>query len=890
MYENKRIEPTTIPPLQHGGQVNYLAHPVHKILEQHAKNTPDAIAIRYNNREMTYAELNQSASQLAYHINKMQIGAEDCIAVCLEPSPYVLIALLGILKAGAVYVPIDPSYPQARINQILEIIKPALVLSEQYLMDRLKLEGPSFLYLDNLPPQNESFSCIPQANQTAYIFFTSGSEGAPKGVMATHANISHYTQVAIERYRMNFSTVMPTIARFSFSISLFELLCPLLSGGTVVILDRAHVLDMSKMAETLSKVTMFHAGPSFLKNFFLYIQNKGNDFSSFDGVQHASSGGDMVPPELLELMKKVFPNAEVFVIYGSTEIACMGCTFQVPRDQCLMKTYVGHPFPKTKIRIIDKLFNEVPQGMEGEVCFTGEGITKGYLHKPELTKDKFIIMDGLRYYRMGDLGRINETGELELLGREDFQIKIRGMRVELSSVEYILRKAPGVRDGVVVGLDLGNSGEKTLIAYVVFADSNPRDIKAINAYVSHHLPDYMVPSGYVELTELPLNLNMKLDRKALHDPRGLILLRQGGELIRAPESPTQIGIANLMQKILATNKVGLDDNFFDLGGHSVAAIELMIKVEETFGVSLKSMDVLRETVEVLARDVDKLLGQEIYNSQPTKLATTSLTNIESFYFGPNDDLYGVFHRPKGDIEKAVLICNPLPHECDRLDFVLNRLARRLVLNNIAVLQFHYFGTRDSAGEGPITSLKRWEEDILMAGAELQQRSGKTKFVGIGTRLGATMLSRANESLQCEGLVFWDPIFDGKKYLTDLEKQHQLSVIDLMTIREKPPVSKFPNTTELLGTTYSKIALEELSSIVFSPSISTSLPIVWMASTEKEAQLDAYQSLSNSHPNSKFQTIQVEMLHVELELMWMQSMLGIPDMGLSKLLEDAVNLL
>jgi len=884
MYENKRIEPPQRPPSPHSDKVNYLSNPVHRIIEQHAKESPDAIAIRYDKEEMTYAELNRSANQLAYYLNEMQIGAEDRIAVCLEPSPNILVSLLGILKAGAVYVPLDPTYPPGRIQCILDEIKPTIILSEKYLTDRLGLHDLPFLYLDTIPESTheKNLSCIPEANQTAYVFFTSGSTGIPKGVMATHANISHYTQVAIERYSMNFATMMPTIARFSFSISLFELLCPLVAGGTVMVLDRAHVLDMAKMATTLSKVTMFHAGPSFLKNFLRYIHNKKDNGTSFKGIQHASSGGDMVPPDMLESIKKIFPNAEVFVIYGSTEIACMGCTFPVPRDQHITKTYVGKPFPNTKIRIVDKLYNEVPQGIEGEVCFTGEGVSKGYLDKCDLTKDKFLILDGLRFYRMGDLGRINEDGELELLGRVDLQIKIRGMRVELGSVEYLLRKAPGVRDGVVTGLDLG-TGVKTLIAYIVFEDQSPRDIRAINAYMSYHLPDYMVPSGYVELAELPLNLNMKLDRKALHNPHGLVLLRPGDGLIRVPESPTQIGIARLMQKILATSEVGLDDNFFDLGGHSAVAIELMIKIEETFGVSLESMDVLRETVEVLARVIDKRLGQEIYKTQPIRLATSSLSTVESFYFGQDESLYGVFHRPKGSIQKAVLICCPAPHEDDRLDFVLNRLARRLILNDIAVLQFHYFGTRDSAGEGAITSLKRWGEDVITASTELQRRCGKTKVVGLGIRLGATLLWEARETIQCEGIVFWDPILDGKQYLLELESQHSRIVTDLIPIRNGRPVCKIPGARELLGTTYSETALDELKKMVISPSKVTSSQIIWVASTEKDTQFSAFQSINIFQHGWQFQAV-----HVDSELYWLQSMKMIPDTGLSKMLEDAVD--
>ncbi len=882
MYENKRIEPTNnisstsnIP--------DYLSNPVHGIIEQHAKETPNAIAIRSGDQEITYAELNQAANQLAKFLSEKQIGSEDRIAVCFEPSANILISLLGILKAGAVYVPLDPTYPQGRIQTILNEIKPSFVLTERYLSERLSLNDHPLIYLDTLPAYTEeqNLSCIPDVNQTAYIFFTSGSTGTPKGVMATYKNLRQFTRVAIDRYKMNHTTVMPTIARFSFSISLFELLCPLVAGGTVVVLDRAHVFDLAKMAETLSKVTIFHAGPSFLKNFLPYIQNKKDQSFSFAGVQHASSGGDMIPPDMLESLKSIFPNAEVFVIYGSTEIACMGCTFPVPRDQQITKTYVGRPFPNTKVRIVDEHFVEVPQGMEGEVCFSGAGVSKGYLDKPKLTQDKFINLDGHIYYRMGDLGRINEQGELQLLGRIDFQIKIRGMRVELGEVEYLLRKAPGVRDGVVAGRDLGN-GEKNLIAYVVFSDQHNKDLSAINAHLSYHLPDYMIPSGYVELAELPLNLNMKLDRNALPDSIDLIQHPHSNRSIRIPETPTQIQLASLLKNLLKVKEIGLDDNFFDLGGHSALAIELMVKIDETFGVTVESLDVLRETVEVLAQIIEQRLGNITCTTNQTPYEQSSTIHLESFFFGQDDSLYGVFHRPIGDLKKVVLVCSPTPYEDARLDFIINRLARRLVKNNIGLMQFHYFGTKDSAGDGAIESILRWKDDILMAHKEIQRRSQNTKVVGLGIRLGATLLWNAQEDINCERMVFWDPILDGTQYYQDLENQHRLLVTNSMPTRNGRRTHKNPEQLELLGTNYSITAMDELKTITFSLT-QHKTPVFWFASTEIDKQYSSFERLKNGHNNATFQSNVLDP-----QLFWLKSTDIIPDTGLSKILAEMVD--
>jgi len=318
---------------------------VHQSIELQAARTPTLTAVRYRDLELTYDQLNRRANQLAHHLAARGLGADARIVVCVEPSFDIAIALVGILKAGAIYIPLDPTYPAPRIRAILDDTRPDLIISNGYLIERLGL-GERALALDaNLlatyPDRNPDFEIEP--SRTAYVYYTSGTTGKPKGILASHANLKTYIEVARERYAIDSRDVMPAIARFSFSISMFELMSPLVAGGTLLVLDRNHVLDPEALAHTLADVTFFHAGPSLLKHLLPYIERNYPEVSVFDRVRHASSGGDMIPPEILESLKRIFRHAEVFVIYGCTEISCMGCTYPVSRDAVVDKTYVGRP-------------------------------------------------------------------------------------------------------------------------------------------------------------------------------------------------------------------------------------------------------------------------------------------------------------------------------------------------------------------------------------------------------------------------------------------------------------------------------------------------------------------------------------------------------------------
>jgi amino acid adenylation domain-containing protein len=795
----------------------------HEQFERHAAARPDATAVRFRDARLSYAELNARANQLARFVASRGVTREDRVVVCVEPGFEIAVALLAILKAGAVYVPIDPSYPVARIQVMLEDTAPSLLLTHSDLAGKLELAGLELVQLDrqqaeleSLETHNLKVSCAPE--QTAYVYYTSGTTGVPKGVMASQANLASYIGSAQERYGFSSSDIGPALARYSFSISMFELLSPLVAGGTLLILERAHILDFARLSRTLTEVTFFHAGPSLLRGLLKYIKRHHSDVSAFAGVRHASSGGDMVPVEVLEGLRDVFVNAEVFVIYGCSEISCMGCTYPVPRDVPLHKTYVGKPFEGTTVRVVDDELRPVASGVVGEVLFAGPGVVKGYLNRPELTAEKLVELDGQRFYRTGDRGRFNDDGLLELLGRSDFQVKLGGMRIELGEVEHHLRRAPGVENGVVVAREV-NDGEKMLVAYVVRSPDAESDSAIRSALVRRYLvaqlPDYMVPSLYVELSALPLNHNMKIDRKALPELDPGSCHAPAAPVRRDPQSPTEQSMAALWRRTLGVERVGLDDNFFDLGGTSMLALQLLVAIDAELGVTLTGIEILREPLEMLAELCDRRSGRT--NGQRTHLASPDGDTFELFHFGPQQSLYGVLHTaPSAAPSHAVLICAPVGHEYVRSHFILQRLARTLAAQGTPVLRFDYYGCQDSLGDATEAGPGRWQRDIIDAYQELGRRARTARISALGVRLGATLLAEVAQQLELQNIVFWDPIERGAAYHAELRSAHRRYMRQSALVPVELSGWRGGGHHELLGATYTRAALNELCALALQP--------------------------------------------------------------------------
>ena len=562
--------------------------PLHSIFERIARDYPNKNAVSFVEQHLTYGELNEKANELAHCLISKGIKAECRVAVCLRPGLEIIVALLAIQKAGGVYLPIDPDYPKGRIQSIFEDAVVDLTIAQDDVIENLGevLVRPYTLQ------QTKSISNVtrrdnPQVDiwdeNTAYIFYTSGTTGRPKGIAISYKSFAYYVLSAISQFGITPKDTILTIAKFSFSISLFDLMTSVISGGRLIVLPRDKIMDYHSLATALEKATVVHIGPNLLKGLVRYIKKNYPTYQRFAGLRHVSSGGDIVPAELLEELKVIFPRAEIYVIYGCTEIACMGCCYLIPRDTLVERSYVGKPFRETEIVLLNDEGKQVANGEIGEICFQGPGVMKGYLNREELTSNAFVKTDSATYFRTGDLGRIHPSGNLEYLGRRDFQIKLRGQRVELVEVESNLRKAPKVRDAVVTANKIG-VGDKRLIAYITLEDPNNFSLDAIRAYLHDRLPDYMQPSGWIILESIPLNENFKIARKVLPPAtlENLIIT----DTYVAPRNEIEMILTTIWQNVLDISRVGINDNFFNIGGNSLIAMNMsMLAAEKGFEVS-----------------------------------------------------------------------------------------------------------------------------------------------------------------------------------------------------------------------------------------------------------------------------------------------------------------
>jgi len=592
--------------------------------EQYELSQPHATAVQYKTTQLSYRELNGLANQLSHYLIQCGFSKQAKVIVFVEPSIHIMVSILAIFKIGGVYIPLDPSFPADRIKIIMEDVSPDIVLTQQKLANLIHSSKTKLIELDasiakfsNQSELNLNLRIDPQL--TASIFYTSGTTGKPKGVMASYANINHYINVAYRKYGFNSSDSMPAIARFTFSISLFELLLPIASGGKTLVLDREHILDLDDLTNTLQDVSFAHIGPSLLKAVVAQIKSqRGLDFHN---LRHISSGGDMIPAELVRDLQSLFPKAEIYLIYGCSEISCMGVTYFVDANQVIKKTYVGKPFENVKVRIVDENLNRVAQGCIGNVCFAGQGLVKGYLNLPELSEQKFFLLNKERFYNTGDRGRLNRKGDLELLGREDFQVQIRGVRIELGEIEFYLRQVKGIKDAVVSQL-ISDNKDPSLVGYVVIKNNSRLDRQQIRGSLLKKLPDYMVPSQYVFLEKLPLNHNLKVDRKAL--PRSIIPTEK--KMVSA-KTKTQKTIIALWKNLLEIKQIGIQTDFFEVGGDSLLLTQLRTKIGKTFGVTLPLSLLFRHTtIEDLALVIDSSSLQEFSVQPDIQLASSTKNN------------------------------------------------------------------------------------------------------------------------------------------------------------------------------------------------------------------------------------------------------------------------
>ena len=585
---------------------------IHDLVARQAARTPGAVAIRCQGESCTYAALNGRSNQLARHLRKQGVTAETLVGLSAERSIEMVVGLLGILKAGGAYVPLDPSYPIDRLGYMLEDAGISILVTQAPLLESLPGGDRRTVCLDRDWPQIslESESDLEPSgggDKLAYVIYTSGSTGRPKGVQIPHRAVVSFLRSMAREPGLGPEDVVVSVTTLSFDISGLEMYLPLMVGARMVVATREDVTDGRQLQALLESegATVMQATPATWR---LLIEAGW----VAPGLKMLC-GGEGLPHELAaQLLER---GGQLWNLYGPTETTIWSTAERLSAGHVT----IGRPIANTQTYVLDRNLQPMPVGVSGELYIAGDGLARGYRRRPDLTAERFVPNPfgpaGSRMYRTGDLARFLADGRLECLGRVDHQVKVRGFRVELGEVESALAGHPAIKDAVVFAEEV-TAGDKRLVAYVVYQPGESLTVSELRKLVRVTLPEYMVPSFFVKLDRIPLTLNGKVNRRALPGPF------QGGGSDRervAPQTPTELRIAEVWQRVLGIPEISAGDNFFDIGGHSLLSMRVLAEIDRVIGAKLSPRVMFLESLRQIAAQCDRQLANGVAIAAATAL-------------------------------------------------------------------------------------------------------------------------------------------------------------------------------------------------------------------------------------------------------------------------------
>ena len=562
---------------------------VHQLVAAQAARTPEAVAVICADKQLSYRALNRQANQLAHYLRKVGVGPDVLVGICVERSPEMVIGLLGVLKAGGAYLPLDPAYPAERLAFLLQETQAPVLLTQRHLLERLPVHGARLVCLDtdwaDIARESETDPAgRATAENLAYVMYTSGSTGQPKGVEIRHRGIVRLVCGAGYAY-FGASETFLQLAPISFDASSFELWGALVHGARCVLFpgtmpapqELGAVLQRDRVSTLWLTASLFNT-----------VIDEAPE--ALPGVRQLLIGGEALSVSHVRWALTQLPGTQIINGYGPTESTTFTCCYPIPRHlpPAVSSIPIGRPIANTEVFVLDQHLQPVPIGMPGELYVGGDGLARGYHKRPGLTAERFIphpfrADPGARLYRTGDLVRYLADGNLEFLGRTDQQVKLRGFRIEPGEIEAALARHPAVREAVVV-MEEETSDDKRLVAYFVPRQEPSPPISELRSLLRAKLPEYMVPAAFVPLRALPLMPNGKLDRKALPSPERVRPELENGFV--APRSPVEARLAEIWTSLLGIEPVGVHDDFFALGGHSLLATQVMSRLRTTFQLDL----------------------------------------------------------------------------------------------------------------------------------------------------------------------------------------------------------------------------------------------------------------------------------------------------------------
>lgn len=622
-------------------QTNYSQNQcIHELIEQQAAKTPNNLAVVFENQQLTYDQLNARANQLAHHLKTLGVGAETVVALCVERSLEMCIGFLAILKAGGAYLALDSLLPEERLAYMIEDAVASVILTQQHLAGIFSQQEVPTVCLDtdwhSIAEQLETnLPCEVTPENLVYIVYTSGSTGKPKGVAVEHRQLFNYVQSILEKLNLAVDSSFATVSTFAADLgntSIFPALC---IGGCLHIISQERATNPEALVEYCDRHTIdcLKIVPSHLMALLSASQPQ-----KILPRKRLVVGGEALSGNLVKMVREYTANCPIINHYGPSETTVGVSTFSINTDnnwEVSDIVTIGRPLANNQIYILDHYLQPVPIGVSGEIYIGGSNLTRGYLNHPEITSEKFIpnpFSDqfGSRLYKTGDLARYLPNGKIEFVGRADHQVKIRGFRIEISEVESVLRQHPKIKENIVLTKE-EQSGTKGLVAYFVSTHKSELSTHELRDFLQQKLPDYMIPSTFIQLKALPLTPNGKIDRQVLPAPENF-----NPELAAkfvAPRNSIEKTIANIWSGVLKIEQVGIYDNFFELGGDSIISIQIIARLNQA-GLQLTPKQLFDfPTVARLAAVVGS--GSKLEVEQAPMTGLVPLTPIQHWFFEQN---------------------------------------------------------------------------------------------------------------------------------------------------------------------------------------------------------------------------------------------------------------
>ncbi|WP_225895366.1 non-ribosomal peptide synthetase [Dendronalium phyllosphericum] len=579
---------------------------IHQMFEIQVERSPDKTAVVFENTQLTYQQLNRRANQLAHHLRSLGVESGVLVGICLERSLEMIVGLLAILKAGGAYVPLDPTYPTERLAFVLQDTQTPVILTTARLLKSLPAHQAQVVCLDSeweMLTQNslENLVCEVTPDNLIYIIYTSGSTGQPKGVMIPHRGIYNQLQWRQTTFELTQADKVLQNISLSFDPSVWQIFWSLCFGAQLVLARPGGHQDPAYLVKLISEqqITVMALVPSMLR---ALLEQKG--IENCQTLKHITCGGEALPVKLIEdFFSKLKLDNVLHNCYGPTEASIDATFWKCQQNSNYLIAPIGRPIANTQIYILDEDLQPVGVGDLGELHIGGAGLARGYFKRPDLTREKFIPNPfsqepGALMYKTGDLARYLGDGNIEYVGRQDSQVKIRSFRIELGEIEAVLAQHPAVQQSAVIARE-DVLGDKYLVAYIVLDRDRAVKIAQLRRFLQQRLPEYMVPSAFVLLETLPMTPNGKVDRRSLPEPAQIRQELEGTFV--APRNEVEIQLVKIWQKVLGMQPIGIKDNFFSLGGHSLLAVRLLAQVEKVFKKNLPVSILLQNpTIEQLA--------------------------------------------------------------------------------------------------------------------------------------------------------------------------------------------------------------------------------------------------------------------------------------------------